>query len=520
MYFPPTRPFENPFDTGIYHAQFGENYWHDDASQFPIMVFPNKIKNAIYEVFCLNKAPVPLIASSALSALSMACQHLFDVVRPGGIKSPCSLFFITIADSGERKTSSDKFFTRPIRDFEASNIEKNREINSNYAIDMKIWRLREAALKKKVASFTEDSEESQEAEQQLREHYKAQPEKPSAMRMLFDDVSPTAIISSMHDQWPSVGIISDEAGKIFGSKTFENIGIYNKLWNGDSISLDRHRTANSYTVADGRLTVSLMAQQKTFRDFLEKQGILARDNGFLARCLISWPASTQGQRHIQASAAPDQCMPMNALQEFQRVIAVLLDRSWQNHQAGKPRRDISMSPDAAYAWNHYYNKIESGLGAQGWYADVRDGASKMAENIARLACLFQAFDSCESAEDWQISDRNVNAAEMICLWYMNNFKNIFGSGDALSEESKNASDLHAWLESTWQRFNNSAIKKNYILQFGPPKLRTKSKLDVALNTPAGRRVLSVMEFQSQPGRKPTLVVARFVDNNIYPGQIK
>ena len=520
MYFLPGQPFENPFNTGMYYWNFGENYWQDDASQFPIEVFPNKIKNAIREVFCLNKAPVPLIASSALSALSMACQHLFDVVRPGGIKSPCSLFFITIAESGERKTSSDKFFTRPIRDFEASNIEKNKEINSNYAIDMKIWRLREAALKKKVASFTEDSEESQEAEQHLREHYKAQPEKPSAIRMLFDDVSPTAIISSMHDQWPSVGIISDEAGKIFSSKTFENIGLYNKLWDGDSISLDRHRTANSYAVTDGRLTVSLMAQQKTFLDFLKKQGNLARDNGFLARCLISWPVSTQGRRHIQASTVPDQHMPMNALQEFQRVIAVLLDRAWQNHQTGKPRRSISMSENTVLAWNHYYNKIENGLGAQGRYADVRDGASKMAENIARLACLFQAFDSCESAEDWQISDRNVNAAEMICLWYMDNFKNIFGPADVLSEESKNASDLHAWLESTWQRFNNSPIKKNHILQFGPPKLRKKSKLDIALNNLAERRVLSIIESQPQPGRKPTLMVARFISSIIYSGQIK
>lgn len=301
------------------------------------------------------------------------------------------------------------------------------------------------------------------------------------MRLLFDDVSPTAIISSLHDHWPSVGILSDEAGKLFNSRTFENIGLFNKLWDGDPVSLDRHRTSASYTVAGARLTVSLMSQQQTFRDFLEKQGSLARDNGFLARCLTCWPVSTQGFRYIQPDqiTLPNQAKP--SLEEFQKIIESLLNKAWQRHQLGSDRMTIKMSDEAARCWSYYYNRIESAIGPNNWWTDIKDGAAKAAENIARLACLFQAFESCESQDDFQISAEMIHAADVICMWYMNHFKGIFGQQSALSAEVQDANELMAWLEKTWAQRNANFIAKNEVRQLGPNKIRSKDRLERAMD---------------------------------------
>lgn len=479
-----------------------------DVNIFPMLALPEKIRSAVFEVWQETQAPLPLVATSALSALSVACQHLFDVSRPNGMTSPCSLFFITIADSGERKTSSDKFFTRPIRDFEKKHLEENRKQQAEYATSLDIWKAKELGYKRNIQRLAGKNENCEAAELQLRQHRENTPAKPLVMRMLFDDVSPTAIISSLHDQWPSAGILSDEAGKLFNSKTFDNIGLYNKLWDGDSISLDRHRTTDSYTVTNGRLTVSLMSQQQTFRDFLEKQGNLARDNGFLARCLTCWPQSTQGYRQIQADIPVNQNRPKPALEEFHRIINLLLNQAWQRHQLSQPRTTVTMSSGSARAWNHYYNQIEGTIEPMGKFADIRDGASKAAENIARLACLFQAFESCESPEDWQIGENMVHGADFICMWYLNHFKGIFGQQSALSADTQNANELMAWLERTWATRNNYAIPKNEVRQLGPNKIRNKDKLEIALDILQKQGFIAIAPSFSQPGKKPTLFIQK------------
>lgn len=504
MYHNPQPIFVNPLYSGSQLCING------DTSLFPVMSLPKRIHQAIFEVWEETKAPLPLIVTSALSALSVVCQHLFDTSRPNGMISPCSLFFITIADSGERKTSSDKFFTRPIRDFEKKRLEENSQRQAEYTTSLDIWKAKEVGLKRIIQRMVSKNEKCEEAEQQLRQHHENMPEKPLTMRMLFDDVSPTAIISSLHDQWPSAGILSDEAGKLFNSKTFDNIGLYNKLWDGDAISLDRHRTTDSYTVTNGRLTISLMSQQKTFRDFLGKQGNLARDNGFLARCLTCWPQSTQGTRQIQADTATNNNRSKPALDEFNRVINVLLNQSWHRHQSDQPRKVVAMSSEAARAWNHYYNHIESSIGPIGIYADVRDGASKAAENIARLACLFQAFESCESRDEWEISEAMVNSAHVLCMWYMDNFKRIFGQQSILSEDAQNANELWAWLNTKWTQNGMQPISKNQIRQFGPWKIRNKNRLDIALEILQARGQILVQQLFINSGRKPTCYISKLI----------
>jgi putative DNA primase/helicase len=79
---------------------------------------PDVIRLAVRDVEAATQAPVALIANSALAALSLAGQHVADVERDVGLRGPVSLFVVTIAGSGERKSAVDGWFARPLRDFE------------------------------------------------------------------------------------------------------------------------------------------------------------------------------------------------------------------------------------------------------------------------------------------------------------------------------------------------------------------------------------------------------------------
>src|ERR1700734_3770851 len=61
------------------------------------------------------QAPLAICGNSVLAAATLAVQGLADVVLPTGQTKPVSNFFLTIANTGERKSAVDYEALRPIR---------------------------------------------------------------------------------------------------------------------------------------------------------------------------------------------------------------------------------------------------------------------------------------------------------------------------------------------------------------------------------------------------------------------
>lgn len=68
---------------------------------YPLDALPIPIRAAVEEVLAFVKAPLPLVVSSALAALSLAGQVHVDAKRAEKLTGPVGLFLLTIADSGE-----------------------------------------------------------------------------------------------------------------------------------------------------------------------------------------------------------------------------------------------------------------------------------------------------------------------------------------------------------------------------------------------------------------------------------
>ena len=75
------------------------------GDRFPVDAL-GPLKDAALAIQDKTQAPVAIGAQSLLSATSLAAQALSDVRTLGGVR-PLSLFALTIAKSGERKSSCD-----------------------------------------------------------------------------------------------------------------------------------------------------------------------------------------------------------------------------------------------------------------------------------------------------------------------------------------------------------------------------------------------------------------------------
>lgn len=117
---------------------------------YPIDAFPIIMRNAAYEEHNITKAPMAMIGSAMLSAVSLACQSKVDVERPGGLKGPTSLFFVTIAESGERKSAIDKNVFSAIHECEKMFAQQHAEEMNWYSGAVEIYEAEKKALFSKL----------------------------------------------------------------------------------------------------------------------------------------------------------------------------------------------------------------------------------------------------------------------------------------------------------------------------------------------------------------------------------
>lgn len=433
---------------------------------FPISSLPPSIQSAVWEVQSKTQAPMALVAASALGAISLACQNSVDVCRLNGLISPCSLYLITLADSGERKSTVDSLLMQAITAFDADQTVKATLAHAQYKTDKKAFAIEQKVIEKSLGSaLKNNNENTEEVRKKLTEFLSTEPVKPKQLRLVYNDATPDAIKVSLHENSSSIGIISDEAGVVFSGRVLRDLGLINQLWSGSQLHIDR--ADESFVVLNPRLTLSLMVQKGVLDEYLEVHGKSARDIGFFARNLICYPTTTQGSRYI-APAPTFSCYPAGSLDKFHSIINELLNQNVTDVEKGVPRAILKFSPEAQNYWTNWYNGVESAIGNGGYLCDIKDYASKAAENLARLAALFHFFEGMSG----DISYDTVYRAATICNWYMDEFKRLFSPAQEMPIDVVDANEMEQWLRNLlYQHPGWNEIEKNHLARFGPNHLR-------------------------------------------------
>ena len=449
-----------------------------ETEPYPLDALPDTLRAAVEEVRAFTKAPIPLVASSALAALSLAVQAHADVKRAEKLSGPVGLFLLTIADSGERKSTCDGFFMQAIRDYEANQAEDAKPLVKDFNAAKEAWEAKRGGIKEKIRSLSKTGKSTHEQEAALRDLEHDKPEAPRVPRLIYGDATPEALKWNLAKGWPSGGVVSSEAGLVFGAhgmgkdSVMRNLATLNQLWDGADIATER-RTSESFTVRGARLTIALQVQEATLRSFFDRSGGLARGTGFLARFLVAWPESTQGNRPF---TDPPDTWP--ALVKFNQRIATILDQDVPIDDDGALSPPVfPLTADTKAAWVTFHDAIENELRSGGELYDVRDVASKTADNAARIATLFQLF---EHGAGGAVGLAAFEGASRIAAWHLHEARRFYGELD-LPEEQADAVRLDSWLLDYCRREKTNIIPRREVQRnVTPGHLRQKAALDVAL----------------------------------------
>lgn len=139
---------------------------------------------------------------------------------------------------------------------------------------------------------------------------------------------------------------------------------------------------------------------------------------------------------------------------------------------------LNFSAPAQLAWEKIYNDVEYETRPGGEFCEARDYASKVAENIARLAGVFHAFEGHKGIE---ISVETLMSAADVVLWYAQEFIRLFSPPDPLQDIINEACELESWLVRFVCSRGLYQLPTNFLLQYGPNKLRNRDRLEWALN---------------------------------------
>jgi hypothetical protein len=438
---------------------------------FPFNALPPSLQEAVQNVGGITQAPLELIMSSVFGAMSLVCQSLIDICPREGMNLSSSLYLLTLAESGERKSSTDRLVMQPFHEHELVAAEAYTAAQKTYETEWLVWNAKRSAILSAIKRQTKRNESTTEEEARLLTHNASAPHPPKLHKMLYANVTIEALLQAMEGQGRSVGLMSDEGGNVLSRGVMQDLSSLNLLWDNADLSVDRKTTEN-ICVIDGRLVFSIMLQEAVFQRFLKRQGDVPRGSGFFARCLpvrIDASTSTKGTRLLD-----DRLLHRQGLDRFHERIRELLVQ-----QQGQQRITLKFSHEAKMDWYEYHNYFEKHLAPGGAYCEISDFASKMSNNIARFAGLFHYF----TGEEGEISASMVERAFYICQWYSHQACRIFSPPHELHFVKRlvDASLLQKWLLAYSYRKNTTTIAKNEILQFGPGSIRKKESLEGALS---------------------------------------
>ena len=428
------------------------------------------LRAAVEAVQDKTQAPVALAAQSALAVASLAVQGFADVETLGG-DAPCSLFCLTIAESGERKSTCDKLLSQGLRDFENVQGETYRADLAEHETARELWQGKRKRLLTEAAGH--DTAKAAGAEADLRQ-LGPEPRPPLYPGLTAQEPTLEGLLKLYQIGRPALGLFSDEAGGFIGGHAMNSdnrlktIAGLSQLWNGDI--LNRIRSGDGASAYPGRrLAMHLMAQPVAARPLLADPQ--AAGQGFLARFLITEPPSTIGTR-TRRGFSPSST---EAIAGFKARLMAILETplpTGSTPQELAPAR-LPLSEDAHELLSRFYTAVERSQAPGGEMEHVRPYASKAAEQATRIAGVLTLWSDLTAPE---VTPQAMGTGITLAQFYLGEARRLAEAG-LVSEETAKAEKLRLWLIESWP---DDMVTPSQILNRGPNALRDRKALTAPL----------------------------------------
>jgi hypothetical protein len=455
-----------------------QNHLQNNAC-YPTSALGNILGNLVTELSETVQAPLSLIANSVLCAASMVAQAHGNVVLLHGNSIPISLFGITVGESGERKSAIDHYALLPIRDFQKSLSDRQKAEQQHFEIENEAYEISLKNAKTKKGNRTELASA-------MLAVGKA-PLRPLDPLILCSDPTAEGIFKQLVGGLPFIGLFSDEGGLFLGGHGMQEqtkmatLGRLNKLWDGSPF--DRVRGGDGVSVLHHRrVSLHLMVQpviaEKLFADDV------ANGQGFLARCLVTSPASTAGTRLFVDRNPSDS----QAFKNYYNRLFSLMSEPYPTHPNNRQELDppnILLSDSARQLLIQFHNLIERELASDGKYATVRAFANKSTEHASRIAAVLSIVDATIPLDQVVIEDEMIARAILLTKWYLDEWLSI-QSSYKIPEANRLALMLQNWALSDKNPHRTATgtvlVYRSQLGKKAPNSIRKKQVYENALGT--------------------------------------
>ena len=430
------------------------------------------LRVAVEAVQGMTQAPMAIPAASALATASLAVQGFADVETLGGPR-PTSLYCLTIAKSGERKSSCDAPFMTALRSHEKEMAAERSLEFQRFQTRHTVWKAENQSILRATKGTKKLSKIEKEADLDA---LGPEPEAPPSTDRTVTEPTYEGLTRLFCEGQPSLGIFSDEGGQFLGGygMNSENrqktLAALNDIWGGNPIRRTRQGDG-SFTLYGRRLAIHLMVQPAIAYEFMSDP--LAVDTGFLPRFLVSEPSSTIGTRfHSKGQIDSFSIAAFGLRLGTILQIPMKMDENTRELQP----KTLRLSAEARALLIQFSDIIEAEQAKNESLSDITGTASKSAEQAARISGVLTLWSDLEATE---VTAETMKDCITLAQFYLSEASRLADEA-VIAKDFKQAEILRKWLLDTWKEPH---ILPNDIVQKAPIRaLRNRRATNKTIST--------------------------------------
>ncbi|WP_428515457.1 YfjI family protein [Roseovarius sp.] len=430
------------------------------------------LSNAVHAIAMLTQAPEAIAMQSVLTVASVAAQGHCDVETLHGT-APMSCFFLTVAQSGERKSACDSLATAAIDAFD-------KECVRAYQLEKREFEVEKLDFQKRRRPSSSNDFDVIDKDLDSDEKY-LPPEPPLFPAIRISDPTIEGLFRQLENGRPSVGVMTDEGGQFFGGHSMKRENAlktaagFSKLWDGAPLSRSR-ASAEPVWLSGKRVSLHLMIQPGVAQQVIGDPTM--KDQGLLSRVLVAWPSSKIGSRIIRKGIADNELSDLAKLylEKFNARVSELLIQDLPVHDGTRAElnpRCLALSEDARSQLEAFYNRVEVASGRGGAFEYMSGFAAKAPEMAARIAGILTFFADEEAHE---ISSEEIENGIAILEWYLSEMLRIEDTGRP-DQALCDAEAIRIWLRDNW---TEDYINKRMLMKYGPGHLRDGNTISACI----------------------------------------
>lgn len=424
---------------------------------YPVDELPAIIRDATYAIAEKVKAPIALAGQCVIGAAIYLALTRADAKDAIGESMPVSTAMLSLADSGDRKSTCHKLAFLPIGN-------QQQDLAREQARQLKEYNEGMKGLKGKELKEYQDSNSM-----------------PPDTTTIYSDVTFERIAGDLIAGKPVVFWDTDEGGQMLGGASLKadtrvaTIGGMTKLLDNGSVSRMRSRgnAEVSGSAFNRRFTIHLMAQEIAVQEALRDP--LLRGQGFLPRFLLTAPESLKGTRTLTWEEYQKQQQRGNEDHRLKRYWAraseIMETKEYidpDTSEVAPPMYELTREADRL--WWEFFNATEKESDRFGELGQISAFASRVGDQARKIATALAVFEKLGHVDADCMRSAIALVKHSISEWLRHT------AGATVDKELQDAATVMDWLAAperahSWTEFHRDRFGKSGFNPFKAAKKR-------------------------------------------------